>query len=306
MNDRRLEELNKEIVENIFNGKKVIVSKLIPRYPISAERELKRVMMAYNKIIHEELKKELGPLMKKYRINLRGDIRLDDMQSFFREVRRTMQRIAERVEQRIALLDVALILGKIAESGRKYAVREWKRIVSGTLGVNLLDDYYNGDFFQEIIQTWVSQNTNYIQSVPTVLLDDMRQTILDGFADGEPATGVQTKLQDKYNVLKRRALMMARDQMTTLNADITRAQRMDSGVSKYMWMSCRDDRVRDCHRELDGKIFSWDDPPEMWIETKSRGRVYTGRNCNPGEDYGCRCIAIPVFEAETLTLPIGG
>ena len=46
-------------------------------------------------------------------------------------------------------------------------------------------------------------------------------------------------------------------------------------------------------------MFSYDDPPEMWYMTK-HGIVYTGRRCNPGEDYGCRCVALPIFDEDEI------
>ena len=45
--------------------------------------------------------------------------------------------------------------------------------------------------------------------------------------------------------------------------------------------------VREMHKALAGKVFSWDDPPI----TNEKG----DRN-NPGQDYGCRCYARPIVE----------
>ena len=36
-----------------------------------------------------------------------------------------------------------------------------------------------------------------------------------------------------------------------------------AGVRRYVWVSSRDERVRDRHRELNGKTFSWKDAPEV-------------------------------------------
>jgi SPP1 gp7 family putative phage head morphogenesis protein len=53
---------------------------------------------------------------------------------------------------------------------------------------------------------------------------------------------------------------------------------------KYIWRTQGDDKVRLSHAENDGKVFSYDDPPE------------TG---NPGEDFGCRCWAETYVEGES-------
>jgi SPP1 gp7 family putative phage head morphogenesis protein len=106
-------------------------------------------------------------------------------------------------------------------------------------------------------------------------------------------------------VEKDRALFIARDQTSKLNADLTKQQQADAGVEEYVWDSSGDSRVRPCHAALNGKTFNWNDPPEMWYETK-KGRVNTGRRCHPGEDYQCRCVALPKFNLETLNLPWEG
>lgn len=33
---------------------------------------------------------------------------------------------------------------------------------------------------------------------------------------------------------------------------------------------------------------------------EKHGKVYSGRHCNPGEDYQCRCVAKPVFNFDRL------
>lgn len=55
-------------------------------------------------------------------------------------------------------------------------------------------------------------------------------------------------------------------------------------TARYVWRTLHDERVRQSHRMNDGHVFSWSDPPE------------TG---HPGEDYNCRCEAVPFVEGET-------
>jgi SPP1 gp7 family putative phage head morphogenesis protein len=55
-------------------------------------------------------------------------------------------------------------------------------------------------------------------------------------------------------------------------------------TDRYVWRTRRDERVRLSHRMNDGRIFSWSERPD------------TG---HPGEDYNCRCEAIPYVEGQT-------
>ena len=60
----------------------------------------------------------------------------------------------------------------------------------------------------------------------------------------------------------------------------------EQGPRKYIWVTQGDGKVRPSHVANEGKIFSYDDPPA------------TG---DPGDDYGCRCVAVP-YEADDRQL----
>jgi SPP1 gp7 family putative phage head morphogenesis protein len=62
---------------------------------------------------------------------------------------------------------------------------------------------------------------------------------------------------------------------TPIRLSLKQAGNMD----QYVWRTRRDERVRRSHWMNDGRVFSWADPPA------------TG---HPGEDYNCRCEAVPL------------
>lgn len=304
MNNQIHKEMVQEAVKPKFKGKKAIRCKTIPRYPDTAEREMKRAANAYIKILNEELKKRLPSLIAAYKRERASNARYDDLGDLERLVRRIFREVAEAVEQRFARLPLTNLFRGAAEMTRRNTLREWKRAVHETLGIDLMSDYYDGSFYEEYIRKWVDENVLKIKSIPNQTLDKMQQTILDGFRNGRTIRDIQKDIQNEYNVTRDTARLIAGDQIATLNSQITQAQQRDAGVTKYIWSTSHDSRVRECHAALDGKIFSWDDPPAMWYNTKSKGTVYTGRRCNPGEDYACRCVALPYFEFDKLDLPI--
>jgi SPP1 gp7 family putative phage head morphogenesis protein len=55
-------------------------------------------------------------------------------------------------------------------------------------------------------------------------------------------------------------------------------------TERYVWWTRSDARVHPKHRALHGHVFSWSDPPASG---------------HPGEDYNCRCEAIPYIDGET-------
>lgn len=94
------------------------------------------------------------------------------------------------------------------------------------------------------------------------------------------------QIQDRYGVKESKARFLARQETSLLTAKYRKLRYLDAGVTKYRWSTSHDDRVRKMHKDLDGQIFSFDNPP---IVNKK------GERKNPGEDFGCRCIAIPII-----------
>ena len=162
-----------------------------------------------------------------------------------------------------------------------------------------------GEFFRNALARWTDTNVGLIKTVPQSTLTEMRNIVQDSWQRGLLNQDISKRINDSYDISKRRAQFWARDQMAKLNADLAQQQQKDAGVEEYVWSTSGDERVRGNpaglwpqgrHYELDGKRFSWADPPE----------VAPGRHCHPGEDYNCRCVALPVFNLPGLSLPWEG
>lgn len=303
MNNLQHQSMVKNAVKRQFHGRKSIGSKSAPCYPYSAERDYQRVVNAYVKLLNSELKKSLPVLMKLYSRTLQDEVRFDDAANLRRETEQEFQKMSARLEKRLTRFELEKLIEKVGKSTKNTAYREWKKIIKITLGINLMDDYYNGEFYALMLKQWADENVRRIKTIPYDALGELESLIYESYTNGVPVRKLQEAIQDKYNVTKQHAQAIARDQIASLNASVTKAQQTDAGVKRYRWSTSNDQRVRECHKELNGKIFSWDSPPEMWYMSKSRGKTMTGRCCHPGEDIGCRCVAIPIFDFETIDVP---
>ena len=201
----------------------------------------------------------------------------------------------ERSTSGFGLYDKITAMAKLT---RKLSIKEWKRAVKATLGIDLLDDYYTGELYRELMRKWVEDNVGLIKTIPQESLGRMRGIVLEGYMNGETTTSIVKKIQKAYSIDRRHAQLLARDQIAKLNGQITQRQQEDAGVEEYIWSDSGDGRVRPGHKRLNGKRFRWNDPPV--VDEK------TGRRCHPGEDYECRCVALPVFNRHTVDLPMAG
>lgn len=302
MDNYRMHLLTLEKTKKRFGSHDVLYSKYIPRIPASVEREYIRTVNAYMGILKDELEKELPKLKEVYKRNRDEEVkenrRNDGLTDLILVLSQIFSIIRSHILSRTTGYGLRRKLEALANMNRKLTVKEWKRAIKATLGIDILEDYYLGDFYKKQLDDWVKDNVNLIKSIPQNTLDKMMEIVYDGFSNGKTTSRIVREIQQVYGVSRRRAELIARDQTAKLNGQIQRAQQMDAGIEEYIWYSCRDSRVRDSHKKLDGKKFSWKAPPI--VDAK------TGRRCHPGQDYQCRCIGRPVFNRDTISLPIAG
>ena len=306
MNDINYQTAVREAVKPRFRGKKRIVCRTIPRYPDTAEREFRRVNRRYMKLLNKTMKEHLPEITDAYKNATREDSRYDSIYDLKDRISRHILQMAAELDEALEKFGLLDEIERISRVTQAKTIKEWQRAVRYALGLDLFTDYYRGELYEQLIQAWIAESVNRIKRIPNDTLGKLQDIILEGYREGKHLKEIQKEIQETYNTSKQYAEMLARDQVSTLNAELTKMQQTDAGVKKYRWSSSHDSRVRDAHADFDGKIFSWDDPPEDWYMTKSRGIVYTGYKFHPGEAFGCRCVAIPIFEWETLNLPIKG
>lgn len=304
MNNKLYKEALQREVASKFGDKSSVASRFKPLYPDSAEREFRRVTNAYMGCLKKIFTKHLPVIKDIYKKTQKRNSQIGKRMEFNIAMRNEFQKMSVELSKALYRYHLENKVNRIASSVQVTSYLEWKKLCQSTLGVTLLDDYYSKDFYEHVLRSWVDGNVLKIQTIPSYALNDMQNVILEGFKDGLHVKALTKQLQETYRLSKRKAELLARDQTASLNSQITRLQHADAGITKYRWSTSKDARVRDCHKALDGRVFEWDRPPQMWYMTKSRGRVYTGRYCAPGEDYTCRCVAIPVFDINTLNIPI--
>ncbi len=287
-------EKTKQKMRSKFGSHDRLYGKAKHRFPESAEREYIRLMNSYMRQVKKVLEEELPKLSEEYSKEYEKAVHMDGLFDFKAFIGDFFKNITDKLDQMGAFAKIIKQLQKIGVITKKTEISEWKRMVHKTLGVDLSEDYYSGEFFDQLLEQWVDDNVSLIKTIPANMLDDMRKIVTEGYENGMLPKEMAKKIQDAYGMSKTHAQFIARDQMAKLSAQITQKEHKDAGVTKYEWSDSGDSRVRDSHRHLNGKIFSYDNPPE----------TDGGRHCNPGEDYNCRCVAIPVFEEDTLNLAL--
>lgn len=288
---------NKNKMDRKFGSHRVLYGKGLQRYPCSAEREYLRLVDQYMASTLKILQDELPKVREEYerQIGQPDGMREDGILDFTAFLHDFFTGFSNRLENMGVVQTIVTALYKIGSITKKTEIREWAKMVRKTLGVDLSTDYYNGQFFEQEMNEWVEQNVDLIKTIDRNMLGQMEDVIHKGYEQGKTTDQITEDIMRRYNVSQSRARFIARDQISKLNAKITRKEHEDAGVTRYMWSDSGDKRVRHQHAQLNGHIFEYANPPIM--ETGAGA-------CNPGEDYNCRCVAIPVFEKDRIELPL--
>lgn len=126
-----------------------------------------------------------------------------------------------------------------------------------------------------------------IKNYSIELTQELRAKVQQNLFAGGRADRLQKILESQYGFAKRKARFIA-EQETSLAVSKFREERYkEIGSTEYIWSTSNDSLVRQDHQELNKRVFSWKSPP---IVDTARGR-----RANPGEDYNCRCVAIPIL-----------
>jgi SPP1 gp7 family putative phage head morphogenesis protein len=133
-----------------------------------------------------------------------------------------------------------------------------------------------------------TKKQNFFELQKSLIETDLNKTFesrknqLDQFRDS-----FLFNTKDKFNVFKEKypeptykfTDSMGRTQVNNLNRDLSSSLATSVGFKKFEWLTSNDERVRESHRKLNGKIFDYDNLPSEY------------------NDYNCRCDLLPVLES---------
>lgn len=129
---------------------------------------------------------------------------------------------------------------------------------------------------------FIDANVDLITSIDRRYLADVALRVDAAYRDGRPWRWISGELEDRYDVSKSRAQLIARDQLGKLTGQLVQVRNLELGIDSYQWMTSDDERVRRSHERLEGRIFRWDEAPPFG---------------HPGQDFRCRCTSRAVLDA---------
>ena len=160
---------------------------------------------------------------------------------------------------------------------------QFARQVKVALGIDLTTD----PDLRAQMEAFRRSNIALIRSLATRKVTQVH-AILTESGGATRVEDIAARIRSEVSTTPAKAALLARDQVLKLNGAVTAARHQAAGITQYVWRTSKDERVRETHRALEGKRFTYGHPPV--VDPK------TGRRDEPGQDYQCRCTAEPVIE----------
>jgi SPP1 gp7 family putative phage head morphogenesis protein len=189
----------------------------------------------------------------------------------------------------------ANVLG-FGEAANTANAIQWGRVTSLAIGTAF--DVDSG-WVEPLLRSWTNTNFVLIKSLSEEYIKKVNTIVATGVQSGALYSDVMGQLRAMdSNMTKARAELIARDQIGTLNASLTKGRIQDAGIDSYIWSTALDERVRPSHRKMSGSFNRWAEPNKY----KPRGdKNYKNRppemnGATPGSQIQCRCTALPGFD----------
>lgn len=186
-----------------------------------------------------------------------------------------------------------LVAAMVRQAGRQVAqllklegarhTKAWMAAARRAFSIDL-----SGVVSEEDLETYLDAAALRNSALITGLADDIIKRVATettaALIAGESAAQLQARLKRQLEIGDSRARLIARDQTGKLTADLNRIRHEQAGITKYIWRTSVDERVRPRHRDLEGKVYEYGEP--------------TGAEDGlpPGQPIQCRCIAQAVVE----------
>ena len=180
--------------------------------------------------------------------------------------------------------------GMVEAVGKKNLSR-FERSIKGATGVNI-SSVISGEGLEDFVELQISKNVSLINSLPEEYLKQVEVIVNNGVLNGSRfstiAEEITAKVGSANSKLAGRIKTIAMNEVQTINAQMSQRRTQALGISEGIFRTSEDEKVRPCHKELNGVKYelskgAWSKTCQKWII--------------PGvTDINCRCSFSPVIE----------
>ena len=246
------------------------------KFPLSAEREYYRVLRA----IMRNMRKAV----------LEADKQRTDASETEELMRMVKEIYARSGTKEAAIKELRKIFANVDKVTRQNIQQAFEECLMADIAIG------EAEGIPVIWDEWEFTQKTLIEDVESSFFNKF--AILAGMgAIGSATTRTETALESVCKSIDKRLKGIAVDQTGRLYGAITKRYHEQSGVSFYKWQSRNDSKVRTEHKANNGKYFYWNNNVGGEVNGVT---IHPTPKFAPGEDYSCRCSAMPIITDNIL------
>ncbi len=138
-------------------------------------------------------------------------------------------------------------------------------------------------WIDDFLTAAITENVSYISTIPQQYHSRISAVIQQGVKNGQRIPDMTAEIRKVYKVSENQARFIAVDQTSSITGQLTERRHRAAGVTKFVWRTSEDERVRESHKDFNGKTYEY---------SEGAGP----KKLKPGQDFRCRCTAEPVFD----------
>jgi SPP1 gp7 family putative phage head morphogenesis protein len=142
-----------------------------------------------------------------------------------------------------------------------------------------------------VLRALMYEQVDLIQSLPLEAAERVHRLTIKGLENSVRAREVADEIEKSGEVTRSRAVLIARTEVARTASVLTQTRAQAAGITHYRWQTSKDSSVRPGHREMQGRICQFANPPAV----NENGRIMYH---HPGQIWNCRCWPEPIVELE--------
>jgi len=177
------------------------------------------------------------------------------------------------------------ILGKLDKKSKE----EFYKKVAGKTGINVAD-LIAKEGMKPTTNALMTETAQWVKTLRDDTFQKFTNNTLFGMSQGESLDTIVSQFDDVVTERKNHAKFLARNQVQNYNSVTTKIRAQNLGITKAIWETAGDERVRPSHEDREGKEFDLAEGLYSSVD---------GKYLLPGIDWNCRCnytLIIPETE----------
>lgn len=267
-----------------------------------AERYYRGQLSGLIRLMASALMSELAPELKRLKPDYIADS-VRTLDGWTDQILAAIRRVSSRFTSSLFDAQIARVAASTVSRAEADNAEHFRDSVNQAVGIDFqLITKPKG--MTDYLEASTAENVNLIKSIPRDYFEKVESLVLGGMKDGLAPTAIAKQIQAETGVTARRAKLIARDQTSKLNSDLTRQRQAAAGIEFYKSVDAGDVRVtgNPGGKYPNAKISCWgiarqDIGYGVGIYKVADGATWKGvTNLHPGKHHIlCRCVGLAMI-----------